>query len=229
MQFRRLISLFISLSFIACNTSTPSNTEQTITETQLDSTSEDVVPETPLPTDSIELKECSHEEDVINNDYLKEELVSIRQNFKRINSIDKWESISTKELWESTEGGQVNYYYSKQGLEKIVARQFGETGQLLIEYYLINGKLSFVFQKSYRYNRPLFYDSASMKMNDDDQVFDFELSEIIEDRSYFKNGKLLHQINSQDCGAPFSEEYLQDEQKRLMKEFEKLMTLSKKH
>ena len=189
MQLKRFLFLFISLSFVACNTSTQNTTEQTISETQLDSTSEEVVPETPLPTDSIELKECSHEEDVINNDYLKEELVSIRQNFKHINSIDKWESMSTKELWESTEGGQVNYYYSKQGLEKIVARQFGETGQVLIEYYLLKGKLSFVFQKSYRYNRPLFYDSASMKMNDDDQVFDFELSEIIEDRSYFKNGK----------------------------------------
>lgn len=228
MQLKRFLFLFISLSFVACNTSTQNTAEQTISETQLDSTSEEVVPETPLPTDSIKLKECNHEEDVINNDYLKEELVSIRQNFKRINSIDKWESMSTKELWESTEGGQVNYYYSKQGLEKIVARQFGETGQVLIEYYLLNGKLSFVFQKSYRYNRPLFYDSASMKMNDDDQVFDFELSEIIEDRSYFKNGKLVHQINSQDCGAPFSDEYLQDEQKRLMKEFEKLIVLSKK-
>lgn len=228
MQFKRFLFLFISLSFVACNTSTQQNAEQTISETQLDSTSEDVVPETPLPTDKVELKECSHEEDVINNDYLKEELVSIRQNFKRINSIDKWESISTKELWESTEGGQVNYYYGKQGLEKIVARQFGETGQVLIEYYLLKDKLSFVFQKSYRYNRPLFYDSASMKMNDDNQVFDFELSEIIEDRSYFKNGKLLHQINSQDCGAPFSDEYLQDEQKRLMIEFEKLIVLSKK-
>lgn len=228
MQFKRFLFLFISLNFVACNTSIQNNTEQTITETKLDTTNEDVVPETSLPTDSVELKECSHEEDVINNDYLKEELGSIRQNFKRINSIDKWESISTKELWESTEGGQVNYYYSKQGLEKIVARQFGETGQVLIEYYLLNGKLSFVFQKSYRYNRPLFYDSASMKMNDDDQVFDFELSEIIEDRSYFKNGKLLHQINSQDCGAPFSDEYLQDEQKRLKIEFEKLITLKNK-
>jgi hypothetical protein len=228
MQFSRLISLFISISFIACNTSTQSNTEQAIAETQIDSTNEETAFEPSLKKDSIELKECTHQEDIIYNDYLKEDLTAIRENFKRINSIDKWESMNTKELWESSEGGQVNYYYSKQGLEKIVAHQFGETGQLLIEYYLLNGKLSFVFQKSYRYNRPLFYDSASMKMNDDDQVFDFELSEIIEDRSYFLNGKLVHQINSQDCGAPFSDEYLQEEQKRLKKEFEKLMTLSKK-
>jgi hypothetical protein len=64
-----------------------------------------------------------------------------------------------------------------------------------------------------------------MKEMNDTESFDFEKSEIIEDRSYFDNGKLLHQINSQDCGSPFADDYLLEEQKRLKKDFEKLIKL----
>ena len=62
-----------------------------------------------------------------------------------------------------------------------------------------------------------------MKENNDNQTFDIEESEIIEDRSYFQNGKLIHQINNQDCGSPFAAEYLLEEQKRLKKSFDKLL------
>ena len=50
-------------------------------------------------------------------------------------------------------------------------------------------------------------------------------SEIIEDRSYFENGKLLHQLNNQDCGSPFKNDYLLEEQKRIKTDYEKLLKL----
>ena len=71
----------------------------------------------------------------------------------------------------------------------------------------------------------MYYDSTSMKENNDTEAFDFEKSEIVEDRSYFENGKLLHQLNNQDCGSPFAEDYLLEEQKRIKTDVEKLIKL----
>jgi hypothetical protein len=173
--------------------------------------------------DSIILQETFKEEDVIVNEYLTSELRLIRVNFKRINSIAKWSKIDKIDIWESTEGGQATYYYSENKLEKIVVRHFGETFQHLAEYYLLYGELSFVFDKSFKYNRPIYWDSIAMKENNDNQVWDFEQSEIIEERTYFKNGKVIHQLNNQDCGSPFAEDYLKEEQDRLITEFNKLI------
>jgi hypothetical protein len=177
-------------------------------------------------TDTILLTETFQEDDVIANEYLTKELEPIRKNFKRINSTNDWTAIKTQEIWETTEGGEANYYYSGDTLEKIVLRLFGENFQLICEFYMLNGKLSFVFEKSYNYNRPIFWDSIVMKENNDKQIFDVESSEIQEERSYFENGKLLHISVSSDCGAPFADEYLLEEQKRLTELFERLLVLS---
>ncbi|HEY4877428.1 MAG TPA: hypothetical protein VIH86_17745 [Puia sp.] len=164
------------------------------------------------------ISESHNESDLAGNEYLQSNLKPIRENFKRINSILKWTSVVTKENNESTEGGETKFYYLN-GLQKIIVRQFGETFQNLKEYYLLNGNLSFVLEKSYKYNRPIYYDSTAMKENDDTTIFDMNKSEIVEIRSYFLNGKLIHQINNQDCGSPFYDEYLLGEQKRITSEF----------
>lgn len=181
-----------------------------------------------VTTDTVELKETFNEEDLPVNEYLTDRLKPIRANFKRINSITNWTSIETEELSESTEGGEAKIYYQNGQLEKIVTRHYGETFQLLTEYYLMNGQLSFVFEKRHKYNRPLYYDIKAMKENNDTEAFDFDKSEIIEKRSYFENGKLLHQINNQDCGSPFANDYLLEEQKRIKTYFDKLIRQTKK-
>lgn len=175
-----------------------------------------------------ELKETFNQEDVPVNEYLTDLLKPIRTNFKRINSITDWSFIGTEELWETTEGGEAIYYYQNEQLEKIITRHYGETFQLLTEYYLQNEKLSFVFEKQLIYNRPFYYDTITMIKNDDTELFDFDKSEIIEDKSYFKSGKLLHQINNQDCGAPFASNYLLEEQKRIQTDFDILIKLRRK-
>ncbi|MBN3583477.1 hypothetical protein JYB64_13845 [Algoriphagus aestuarii] len=212
---------FATLLLIGCGTdsesksATVSDTTSIIPPVAIDS----------LQRDTVELKETFNQEDLPVNEYLTERLKPIRANFKRINSFTHWTKIDTKELWETTEGGEAKYYYQNGQLEKIVTRHFGETFQLLTEYYLMNGQLSFVFEKSYKYNRPMYYDTTAMKENNDTEAFDFEKSEIVEDRSYFENGKLLHQLNNQDCGSPFGDDYLLEEQKRIKTDFEKLIKL----
>jgi hypothetical protein len=205
--------------FFSCNSTKQNDTvsiEQS-TATRLDT----------FRIDTAILKETFQQEDTAYNEYLAGRLKPIRENFKRINSISKWTSVDKKELDESTEGGEATFYYSNNVLEKIVTRHFGETFQQLTEYYLLNEQLSFVFEKSYKYNRPIYYDSTSMKENNDNQAFDFEKSEITEDRSYFDKGKLIHQVNNQDCGSPFANDYLLSEQKRITADINKLNPLKK--
>lgn len=211
-----ILTLFVALNF-SCWTDKNKSTQ---TQTRLHSVSVDS-----LENNTIQLGETFNEEDVPVNEYLTERLKPIRTNFKRINSISNWTYIDTKELSETIEGGEAKYYYQNEQLEKIVTRQFGETFQQLTEYYLMNGQLSFVFEKSYKYNRPIYYDSTAMKENNDTEAFDFVKSEIVEHRSYFDNGKLLHQVNNQDCGSPFTDDYLLEQEKRIKVDFEKLIKL----
>jgi hypothetical protein len=178
------------------------------------------------------LRETFQEDDAIVNEYLSDVLEPIRVNFKRINSIPSWTSIVTKDIWISTEGGEAKYYYLAETLEKVVERHYGETFQVSREYYLLDGQLSFVFQRIYRYNSPIYYDSTFLYRNstepedlNDIEFFDFDRSEIIEERSYFERGILIHQINNQDCGSPFSEDYLVEEQERLTELFDNLAVL----
>lgn len=215
-------------TFIGCDAKQQSDTPS---KTKLDNPMVDTIVKSSiakLQKDTVALKETYNVDDIIVNEYLTKKLNPIRENFKRINSINNWTSRNKKDLWESTEGGEATFYYLNGVLEKIVAKIFGETFQQLSEYYLLNGKLSFVFEKSYKYNRPMYYDSIVMKENKDTVAFNFEMSEIIEDRSYFENGKLIHQLNNQDCGSPFADDYLLEEQKRIKTNFDKLVKLEEK-
>ena len=182
-----------------------------------------------LKGDTIRIKESHNEDDIEANEYLKGRLKPIQANFKRINSITKWTSIQKRDIeGESTEGGEATFYYKNNRLEKVMARHYGEMGQILTEYYLLNGKLSFVFEKDYRYNRPLFYDAKTMKENNDTESFDFNKSEITETRNYFEKDYLFHIVDSQDCGAPFSGSYMAEEEKRMKDDFKRLLKLMKK-
>lgn len=161
------------------------------------------------------LTESNKEEDLMINEYLKDELLPIRKNYKRINSIEKWTSVVSKDIFESAEGGEVAFYYLDNLLEKIIVRNYGETYQNLIEYYFLEKEISFIIERTCRYNRPLYYDSLTMIAMNDTETFDLEKSIYNEKRSYFDNSKLIHQVNSEDCGAPFSETYLKEEDLRI--------------
>ena len=174
---------------------------------------------------SVKLEETFNKDDLQVNENHRVKLNPIRINFKRINSIVKWTDIKTIDIWETNEGGEAKFYCLNGQLEKITTKYFGETFQLLTEYYLLKNKLSFVFEKSYKYNRPIYYDTTSAKANNDKDSFEFKKTEILEERSYFDNGKLVHQLNNQDCGSSSSHSYLVKEENRIKTEFEKLLKL----
>lgn len=182
--------------------------------------SRDTVPRQPL------LKETpAGQDDLPVNEYLEEQLRPIRINFKRINSTTRWTRTMRKTISETGEGGYATFYYQGKQLEKIVSRQFGETFQQLNEYYLLNGQLSFMLERSYHYNRPIYYDSTTMKAHNDTEAFDIDQSEIEENRCYFGQGKLLHLVSNQDCGAPWASDFLKEEEQRILAGYRQLLHL----
>lgn len=213
--------IFLIVLFVACGAAhqedTPTNTIST-----------PVLHSDSLQQVMVQTEKTFNEEDILLSEKLADSLQSIRANFKRINSISQWTSISTEELPESAEGGTARYFYHNKQLEKIVAQQYGECYQVLSEYYLLNGQLSFAFERRYQYNRPIYYDATAMKANNDTEAFDLDKSSITELRSYFENGKLLHQVNHANVVPPNSGNDLVQEQERLREEFETLMELRKK-
>jgi hypothetical protein len=189
-----------------------------------------VYPDTSLNVNVIFVKggTDNETEEVVYEEYLGKRLKPIRENFKEINGIKEWTAIDKRALKETTEGGAATYYFLFDTLKKIAVHQFGETGKKISEYYTMNAQLSFVFEKTYEYNRPITWDSAAMKENNDSQTFNIDKSEIIEDRSYFENGILIRQINNQDCGSPMAEDFLKEEKERLQTEFNNLVKRLKK-
>ncbi len=173
-----------------------------------------------LPKDTFLLKETSGMEDTARAGLLAG-VLPIKANFKRINSISNWTNIVKKDMEGSSEGGDATFYYSNGLLEKITTRHYGESFQGLTEYYLLNGALSFVFEKTMNYNRPMYYDSAAMKANNDNQIFDIEKSELNELRSYFAEGKLIQQLSKpgKDINGTTA---LPAQQKRIMNDFNEL-------
>lgn len=210
MRMTSVLLVFIGGIFVSCDASetpeNPENKEITTAKVTQDTASQ------PVP---LALEISQGDSDLVVNDYLKEALLPIRENFRRINTKENWTTIESIALEESTEGGEALFYYDNDQLKKIVARHFGELGQQLNEYYLLADELSFVFERTLHYDRPIYDDDSTMVEDD----------AIDEQRSYFLKGELLHQLASGDCGAPFSKDYLLEEEKRITAEYAHLLKL----
>ena len=140
------------------------------------------------------------------------QLANIRSKCRRINERREWTAELVLELWESTEGGHAYYFLDGDHIDKIVERHFGEMGQSVSEYFFQNDTILFCFSKHYAYNRPIYWDSARAAGDGDNEFFDFEKSEIEEERNYFQAGRLSRRLESGDCGAPFATAYLMEQQ-----------------
>ncbi|RTQ50181.1 hypothetical protein EJV47_11140 [Hymenobacter gummosus] len=160
------------------------------------------------------------------NDELSHELQlqPIRANFQSLNARKQWSRVVKRELSRSTEGGEAVFYYEGAVPVKIVARDYGETGQWLTEYYLLDGQLSFVYEQKTSYNRPFYYDSATARQNGG-PAFDPAQSTVEETRSYFADGQLIRQLRGKGVEPKPASEMLPLEQKRLLTDYNELLSI----
>ncbi len=153
--------------------------------------------------------------DMSYSDWVEQRTRPMKENVKRIEAIQNWTSVNTVNTGgDSTEGSYAKYYYREGTLEKVVSVQMGETGQEVTEYYLLNGKLSFVMEREY---------TAAAHGDNDNGIFDND-PEMEGTKTYFEDGKVLVQV-SQDCGAPNDKEFEQKEGERLQYDFDRLMEI----
>ena len=117
-------------------------------------------------------------------------ITQIRKDFTNTNAVKNYVIKEVEDSEQSTDGGVVKYYFQNGVVKKIVAEYFGESGNNLTEYYIKNGKVYFIFDKTEKYNVPYYVDSKWYKENEikNGEIFDKR-------KSKFFEGKFLYRLS----------------------------------
>ena len=124
-------------------------------------------------------------------------IAQIRKDFASTNAVKNYVIKEVEDSEQSTDGGVAKYYLQNGIVKKIVVEHYGESWNGLTEYYIKNGKVYFIFDKTEKYNVPYYvnadwYKRDNMKVG---EVFDSRKSKISEKRYYFdENMKLIRHV-----------------------------------
>lgn len=141
-------------------------------------------------------------------EYLGEYLSPIRLKIRKIDSIKSWTAVNKKGVDTDTTSGVGEYYFLHGILKKVVQIQIGKNTRRETEFYIDNDSLFFVFET--------LIDSLELKN-------DSEFFEPYQDSIFFHHGKLIRILSNMDCGAPWADDYLLEEQFRLKREYKILI------
>ena len=128
---------------------------------------------------------------------VESKIAQIRKDYASTNAVKNYVIKEVEDSEQSTDGGIVKYFSQNGIVKKIVVEHFGESWNSLTEYYVKNGKVYFIFDKSEKYNVPYYVDSKWYKENKlkNGEVFDKRKSKFSEQRYYFdENEKLIRYI-----------------------------------
>ena len=128
---------------------------------------------------------------------VESKIAQIRKDYKSTNDIKNYIVKEIEDDEQSIEGGVIRYYFQNGIVKKIITEYFGETWRGTTEYYIKNGKVYFIFDKSEKYNVLYYVDSKWYKENEikNGEVFDKRKSKFSEKRYYFdENEKLIRYI-----------------------------------
>ena len=148
-------------------------------------------------------------EDIVNVDMEKviEEINSeIRKTDKDKNLKRKVKVI--KGLGKDSKSEYTGYRTKNNELRKFVVKHFAETGRLIQEFYVKNGKIYYLYQKKMTYNRPIGWTKAKAKESGDTEYFDLKKSEVEEAKYYFDFNENLVRFISEDGSINDNQEIL---------------------
>ncbi len=146
-------------------------------------------------------------------EFMGEELKPIRKKLRPLSNRQEWTAIDKRKIETKSANGVAVYYFLQDELKKVRFLQNTENTDRLIEYYLENGSLFFVFEKQ----------TDKLELKNDPENY-----EPYEDSLFFKNDELIRIKSNMDCGAPFAEDYRKKIQEDLNTEFEMLFNRLKK-
>ena len=128
---------------------------------------------------------------------VESKIAQIRKDYASTNAIKNYIVKQIEDDEQSIEGGVIRYYFQNGIVKKIITEYFGETWRGTTEYYVKDGKVYFIFDKTEKYNVPYYvnadwYKRDNMKVG---EVFDSRKSKISEKRYYFdENMKLIRYV-----------------------------------
>jgi len=125
----------------------------------------------------------------------------IKAQFSEINkNLKSYKKIEKEDIVESTDGNKVQLYFKGNKIKKIAVSYYGESGQVLNEFYFSDKKLIFCYFISYHYNMP-YYEKGGGKV-----------AATKEERLYLSDGKIFL-IKKKHIGRDFVNEFPDDPQK----------------
>ncbi len=113
----------------------------------------------------------------------------------------------------SSEGGEIKLYTQQGVLKKAEKHYFGETGNVLYEFYFDANQLVFVFEQTTTYNAPIYFD----KPQDGLEAFDSKKSTIKENRYYFYDGRMIDWLDTHKQSVPSSSQRFKSKQQELLR------------
>ena len=98
-----------------------------------------------------------------------EQVKTIRSRYDAVDKdLSRCQQVKRDLPGESAEGGELTAYFSDQGLRKLVAKFYGETGQSREEYYFWDDRVFFALRVELRYDKPL---SGKVKSKSEERFY----------------------------------------------------------
>ena len=189
---KTLLIAIIGITFLSCSEEDARNSTLSIVNEQLESTDGT----TDVSTDS-----SADDSIKIDTEYLANKLNPIREYVADLDKINEWPLVTDRVL-------QLNEI-------EMVASYFVVRGELTkIEIDNLNLSKPSKFSCYFRDKQLLYVHESKIEELGDDGLVKHETE------SYFEDGILIRSIDSQDCGAPFNQEYRDDEQERIFNDLE---------
>lgn len=129
----------------------------------------------------------------------------------KVNAINAHTSEYKKVEKETTEESATAFFHNN-GIVKINATFYKETGKSVVEYYYENGKPLFIFEKEFDYNKPISVDPVHIRA-------------IKENRLYYENGMLMKWIDDRHKEVPTSTKSFETASKVWTRDAEKQVKL----
>ncbi|RRD38886.1 hypothetical protein EII29_09300 [Leptotrichia sp. OH3620_COT-345] len=134
----------------------------------------------------------------------------IEKTEKEIEKTDKDKTLRKKIKSDGEkESEYINYYNKNKELKKFVVKHFAETGRLIQEFYIKDGKIYYLYQKKITYNRPVGWTKKKAKESGDTEYFDLKKSKNEEAKYYFDSEENLIRLISEDGKVNDNQEILQ--------------------
>ena len=96
---------------------------------------------------------------------IENKIAQIRKDYTSTNAVKNYVVKEIEDSEKSTDGGAIKYYFQNGTIKKIITEYYSESWNSLIEYYIKNGKVYFIYDRTQKYNVPYYINANWYKEN----------------------------------------------------------------